>query len=485
MYLLMNKNKAIAEITKNWQLQSITGKTPLGCQDFSVWLSNRKAYKHNEHLKKLMFEYGCDTNDGFIKITHAASINDAYWIKEEKESVEWEDISFYTNDFNETVSKLAFAGLGLYGQSFSSTIPEFTTDGSFRKCWRREDGKIYLYKQGYDIGYNAGLEPYCEVMASELIQKICPDSVSYQLAMIQKVMTSKCLLFTNEEYGFLSLKNLFHDKLVKDIPIGENELLAYYENLGCEDEFRRMMVMDAVTFNTDRHLGNIGVLIQNDTQEVTKIAPNFDYNLSMLPYVLEDEFDDIGTKLLDYGPKIGLDFVSLGQQMLTEPIRRDLLDLKDYEFSFRGDNKFQNKRVKRMEEIIQKQISAILSSEKLLTKDVFIPKIKNVIAKKDDFSSERIKADEVLERFAGLGYTQYIEEDEYGHLFCHFGYQEATNYIEYIVSMQNDNIQIEKDGISISEDSLSDNSKSKYRNFCRKYDDYSLLFYSKYSNINS
>ena len=70
-----------------------------------------------------------------------------------------------------------FEGLGLYGVQMSSTSPELTTDGSFRKCWKKEDGVIYLYKRGISGAYNAGLEPYCEALASEIIHKADPASV--------------------------------------------------------------------------------------------------------------------------------------------------------------------------------------------------------------------------------------------------------------------------------------------------------------------
>ena len=56
-----------------------------------------------------------------------------------------------------------------------------TTDGSFRKCWKKEDGEIYLYKRGISGAYNAGLEPYCEALASEIIHKADSTSVQYSV----------------------------------------------------------------------------------------------------------------------------------------------------------------------------------------------------------------------------------------------------------------------------------------------------------------
>ena len=162
MYDLMNKDMIAASFDKknnNWILLQQNSRLPLGRFEINEWLEDRKAYKHNRHLKQLMIDCGCETTEGFIKITHAASINDTFWIKERNEDVTWDDISFYRNDFNDTISKLAFEGLGLYGVQMSSTSPELTTDGSFRKCWKKEDGVIYLYKRGISGAYNAGLEP--------------------------------------------------------------------------------------------------------------------------------------------------------------------------------------------------------------------------------------------------------------------------------------------------------------------------------------
>ena len=174
MYDLMNKDMIAASFDKknnNWILLQQNSRLPLGRFEINEWLEDRKAYKHNRHLKQLMIDCGCETTEGFIKITHAASINDTFWIKERNEDVTWDDISFYRNDFNDTISKLAFEGLGLYGVQMSSTSPELTTDGSFRKCWKKEDGVIYLYKRGISGAYNAGLEPYCEALASEIIKR--------------------------------------------------------------------------------------------------------------------------------------------------------------------------------------------------------------------------------------------------------------------------------------------------------------------------
>ncbi|HBM98590.1 MAG TPA: hypothetical protein DD413_04120 [Ruminococcus sp.] len=95
----------------------------------------------------------CDDSEGFIKVTHAASINDTFWVKSESENITWNSVSLYRNQFSEIISRLAFEGVGLYDEVFSSTSPEFTCDGSFSKCFRKENftgeygSDIFLYKR--------------------------------------------------------------------------------------------------------------------------------------------------------------------------------------------------------------------------------------------------------------------------------------------------------------------------------------------------
>lgn len=55
-------------------------------------LEDRKAYKHNHHLRQLMIDCGCEAAEGVIKVTRAASINDSFWMKAENESVVWNDL---------------------------------------------------------------------------------------------------------------------------------------------------------------------------------------------------------------------------------------------------------------------------------------------------------------------------------------------------------------------------------------------------------
>lgn len=375
-YFLMNKNMemGIFDVTAGSFGNSFhfeyDGKFPLpiGFRYIDEWIENRKASKYNAHLRRMMTDLDCNETEGFLKVTHAASINDTFWVKSEQEDISWEQVSFYRNPFDERISKAAFEGRGLCKIKISGAVPELSTAGSFPKCWIRNDaGDIFLYKRGNSHAGNTGLEPYCEVMASEIAQKILGnDAVPYQLVRLYGKQASRCQLFTNEQYGYTPISGF---SINHSSP---KALLRFYSEIGSELEFRKMVVLDCLTFNVDRHAGNHGVLVENDTQIPVRMAPVFDLNLSLLPHIESEDWEHLETKLCDYAPEIGDDFTRIGQQAMTSEIRSVLAGLKGFQFVFRGDENFSPKRVQLMERMVNRQIEALLSRDVLYTRDVFV-----------------------------------------------------------------------------------------------------------------
>lgn len=392
MYYLMNKDKVAATIEikrgtefpdiSKFEIVEVSDKLPIGFSDINVWIENRKGSKHNSHLQTIMKRLCCNDSVGFIRFTHAASVNDTFWIKHAKENASWKQVSLYCNQFAGAISKLAFLGADKDFSSafsavrrimrrFSGASPELTCEGSFRKCFRKENevgeygSDIFLYKRGGETGN--GFEPYCEVLASEIAGVISPDnSVSYSLVKLHDKPASRCNLFTNEKYGYASFKK---------IPNAQRgtlqDVFDYFEKIGSEQFFRELLVTDALCFNQDRHSGNYGVLFNNDTLEIVGIAPIFDMNVSLLPYIADKDFENIGDKLYECSPELGEDFTRLGQMGINDSIRERVKDMRDFSFAFRGDDVFLPKRVECLEKLIRQQAAAILKPYKVYTKDVF------------------------------------------------------------------------------------------------------------------
>ena len=485
MYFLMNKNNVVATFDKKpatafsdevlfTEVERI-GKLPLGFEDINTWIDSRKSSKHNAHLQKLMRQMGCDDNEGFIKATHAATINDTFWIKSELEDLTWEQISLYSNQFTETISRLAFEGVGLYVADFSSTSPELSCEGSFRKCFRKEErpgffgSDIFIYKRGNEFG--PGLEPYCEMLASEIAAVISPQNyVPYHTVMLHDKLASKCNLFTNEKYGYASFSKLMKAKSLQ-------EVFDFFERIGSSQSFREMLVVDSLCFNQDRHAGNYGVLFDNDTLEIKGMAPIFDLNLSMLPYVTMTDFDNIGDKLFEYAPVLGDDFTRIGQMAMNDTLRDRVKTIRDFSFTFRGDDIFTSERINAMEAIIRKQADALLSNDVLRTKDVFFSQ--NAIDE-EKFQGEvktavkrfHIFADAIdnMELGSNVFKSECVSSDTVQYIFEINSYEMIVDFLNRKLSITDDRMQVvEPDDLQNAEPSV--------------YDLYDKLF-SLFTNIN-
>ena len=57
------------------------GLRPIGYRSLETFLEHRKAPKHRKHIRQLLEQYGCDDLEGFLRVTHALSLNDTFWVR--------------------------------------------------------------------------------------------------------------------------------------------------------------------------------------------------------------------------------------------------------------------------------------------------------------------------------------------------------------------------------------------------------------------
>lgn len=331
---------------------------PFWCQDIDSWTANRSSAKHRAHVEKILEMCGAKTKSGFIALTHCLSLTDTLWVKSDRESVTWKDVNLYENNFDEVVSKLSFDGNGLFGIQMPTTSPELTTNGAYDKCWLNEKDGIHLIKTGSEGARNTGLEPYGEVLASQVFEKLC-KSVKYSLRKFDGHVVSDCKIFTSQEFGYRPISMFYKDKLT--LP----KLLEIYRDFGCEDDFLRMVVADCITLNCDRHFGNFGFMVNNDTFERTVLNPCFDFNMAFVPFA--EEGFDFGGPELDFdqylsrrGPVIGSDYVAPAKAILTPQIKKCVEEIRETQLKVPCDQKFTEHRLSQMNMIKNVQCDRIL-----------------------------------------------------------------------------------------------------------------------------
>ena len=369
-YYLMNKNNKLLRFKIDElygtnlckEVESFSSARPLGFTDINEWMEKRSFAKHHKHLNEYLIKCGINDKRGLAELTHCLSLTDSLWVRSENENLSWEDVNLFTHDFTEVVSRLAFDGTGMYCEELSFISPELTTDGGYPKCWIKEDDDIFLLKRGYEGALNNGLEPYCEVLASQIFSVIVPNSVKYELVNFRGKKASKCATFTSDKYGFMPLSSV-----VKSINI--EKILEIYKELDSEELFKEMIIADCVSLNSDRHLGNLGFLVDNDSLKPIKISPSFDFNLAMLPQAMLDSKDNDFLHLEDYlkvhPPVFGNNYVDIGRSFLSSETISRLINLKNTELRIECDDTFSEIRLKFMNEIKDIQIDKILGKGRL------------------------------------------------------------------------------------------------------------------------
>lgn len=246
----------------------------------SDWLKSRLILTHRSNVNKLFSSLGIVSLQDKILCTHCISLLDTYWVRGKEERLNWDNVSPYRNSFNELITRYAINSDNIFGKNIGHS-PDFSTGGSFPKCWRKVNGEIYLYKGGSTGASNSGNEPYSEVLASSLAEHLMFNSVHYDLSTNKGVTTSRCKNMCSEQIGLYSVEELFPD--VNSYV----DLFKLVSDKGSVMSLMQTLLLDYLTLNVDRHMSNISFYVDNNTQKLRDISSIYDNNLSLLPYYIE------------------------------------------------------------------------------------------------------------------------------------------------------------------------------------------------------
>ena len=240
------------------------------------WLAARTPPKHREHMKNLLSVCGLSSTKDVIDFSKGLSLLDTLWVTSDL-SLTWRQVNLFENEFDEVIAQIVFDG-GLRGLQFSTTSlsGEFATDGALPKCWVREDGHIRLKKGGTSGASNTGNEPYSECLVSQILEVLGYSHVPYRVEKFRGRVVSSCDLMTSQERMMLPM-------YMYDNFSALGSIIRKCSELGISQNFYEYLIIDYLTCNTDRHLGNFGVLLDADTYELVSMAPIYDNGMGMLP----------------------------------------------------------------------------------------------------------------------------------------------------------------------------------------------------------
>ena len=251
--------------------------------NFYYWCSSRVLTLDRRFAKEILNSIGAkqavtDRDRAAIAISyHGLSLTDVYWIKFNRENVSFADLSLFRHSLSGAFADVSLNGRSLTVQNAELLKPndaagDIGTQGVAPKAWIRENGTFYLLKNGDERDVKA------ELLASEIARCFDFESVAYEPDTFEGKAVSRSRIITSEGESLVSMEAVdvycVNHELDRDAFVLKKDAYAYH----------MMNLIDYLVGNTDRHWGNWGFLVNNDTNKLEKLYPLMDFNKSFLAY---------------------------------------------------------------------------------------------------------------------------------------------------------------------------------------------------------
>ena len=322
------------------------------------WLQGRIIPKNRTFVGEILAQLGLTVDDtkGIIDVCRGLSLNDSYWVVPLGFDGKYADYNLYENRFSEVLSLVAYTGNAGSREAFT-TSPEFTTNGMLPKAWRYIEGDgIWLYKGGTSGAANTGKEPYSEFYAYQVAERMGLNAVYYDLENWKGILASKCRLFTDIDTSFVPT-----GRIVKSGGIAA--CLDFYGSISerALEDFKDMLVLDAVIYNDDRHYGNFGVMRDNHTGKIIGAAPIFDNGRSLFSEAMPEYFRNIGEYAKTRTNPYGVSYDTICREIMGDRQRRSLRKLMDFTFRRHPTLNLPEERLTAIEDQIQVRARELLA----------------------------------------------------------------------------------------------------------------------------
>lgn len=258
----------------------------------SEWFRGRGIPSWRDQLDLLLHRLNITAPNELLDKAFGLSLSDQYWIKPYHLDVSYDDINFFDNDFEYTEfmeASFSKSSNTILSESSLKT-PNNTTDGMLKKAWIIENGTRYLLKGGYK---NELLQPFNEVLASEICKRLGFDHVEYTLAIYKDMVVSKCPCFITKDTEFITAHQIRNDMQRHGTLEDYEDYIHILEKNGIKNariEMENMFLLDFLIMNEDRHLNNFGIIRDVNTLKWIKCAPIFDNGQSLnIEYYDEEE----------------------------------------------------------------------------------------------------------------------------------------------------------------------------------------------------
>lgn len=152
------------------------------------WWEGRAIPASRQGLQEALLRLNVYTARNLLDKCMGLSLSDQYWICPADKEITWSEVNFFENDFSPDVGNILF-GKKASAKKINLFSPDNTSDGWLKKKWNIMEGKRCLVKGGSGVNRQ---EPYNEVFASLLMERLSVPHVKYSLMMQEEEPYSVC-----------------------------------------------------------------------------------------------------------------------------------------------------------------------------------------------------------------------------------------------------------------------------------------------------
>lgn len=242
-------------------------------KDADLWLETRAIDSHraNSRLLKKALKLKEKDDISTAYYVHGATITDNYWVKPLDSALTYEDIRFKSDAFSLLALKGTYASFDKAANSIYTNTPELTNTGSFEKCWRLVNGNWWIYKSATHH------ELFSELFIYRFGKALGMNMAVYE----QDKRCIRTLDFTNNAsfnfepaFTFMADNEDYEDVLKALTTLCPQAI----------DDYVRMIILDTIVANPDRHTANFGLLRSIKTGKLIGLAPVFDHNMALISH---------------------------------------------------------------------------------------------------------------------------------------------------------------------------------------------------------
>lgn len=246
----------------------------------NAWWTDRSIPTSRSGIREALETLDVASTKLLLVRCYGLSLSDHYWICPQGSDLTWDAINFFDNSFSDDMGDVLF-GQPKKDADFDFSSPDNTSDGFLKKRWKIIDGKRCLVKGGSKPFQQ---QPFNEVIATAVMERLDIPHIPYTLLWNEGCPYSVCEDFVTPNTELVSAWRVMLTQKKNNSESVYQHFVNCCGALGVKDvvsALDRMIVLDYLIANEDRHLNNFGLLRDPETLEWLGMAPIYDSGSSL------------------------------------------------------------------------------------------------------------------------------------------------------------------------------------------------------------